>query len=124
RLDGYWMDIGTPERYLEASWDILEGRVATRVAATAPGLLVAAGAEVSPAAAIGPRGGGSPGCRGEAGARVGRSVVLGGRGGGEGASVSGSIVAAGVVVEPGVELDGAVIGRGERVSAVEGAVES
>ena len=28
-LDGYWMDIGTPERYLQASWDILEGRVAT-----------------------------------------------------------------------------------------------
>ena len=23
-LDGYWMDIGTPERYLQASWDILE----------------------------------------------------------------------------------------------------
>ena len=30
-LDGYWVDIGTPERYLQASWDILEGRVATRV---------------------------------------------------------------------------------------------
>ena len=27
RLEGYWMDIGTPERYLQASWDILEGRV-------------------------------------------------------------------------------------------------
>ena len=26
RLDGYWMDIGTPERYLQASWDILERR--------------------------------------------------------------------------------------------------
>ena len=24
RLEGYWMDVGTPERYLEASWDILE----------------------------------------------------------------------------------------------------
>ena len=29
RLDGYWIDIGTPERYLEATWDILEGRVET-----------------------------------------------------------------------------------------------
>ena len=37
RLDGYWMDIGTPERYLQASWDILEGRVETRVRPTAPG---------------------------------------------------------------------------------------
>ncbi|MGH2962079.1 MAG: nucleotidyltransferase family protein, partial [Solirubrobacterales bacterium] len=27
RLPGYWMDIGTPERYLQASWDILERRV-------------------------------------------------------------------------------------------------
>ena len=39
-LDGYWMDIGTPERYLQASWDILEGRVATRVEPTAPGVLI------------------------------------------------------------------------------------
>ncbi len=46
RLDGYWMDIGTPERYLQASWDILEGRVETRVTPTAPGLLIGAGAEV------------------------------------------------------------------------------
>ncbi len=32
-LDGYWMDIGTPDRYLQASWDILEGRVETAGAA-------------------------------------------------------------------------------------------
>ena len=25
--DGYWIDIGTPERYLEATWDLLSGRV-------------------------------------------------------------------------------------------------
>ena len=37
RLDGYWMDIGTPERYLQATWDILEGRVATRVGRPRPG---------------------------------------------------------------------------------------
>ena len=29
RLEGYWIDIGTPERFLEANWDILEGRVET-----------------------------------------------------------------------------------------------
>src|SRR5690349_12479201 len=28
---GYWKDIGTPERYLEATFDILEGSVATEV---------------------------------------------------------------------------------------------
>ena len=37
RLDGYWMDIGTPERYLQASWDILEQRVETRVRADRAG---------------------------------------------------------------------------------------
>jgi mannose-1-phosphate guanylyltransferase len=26
---GYWIDIGTPERYLEATWDLLAGRVAS-----------------------------------------------------------------------------------------------
>jgi mannose-1-phosphate guanylyltransferase len=30
--DGYWLDIGTPERYLEGTFDILEGTVATPVA--------------------------------------------------------------------------------------------
>ena len=25
--EGYWIDIGTPERYLEATWDLLAGRV-------------------------------------------------------------------------------------------------
>ena len=29
RLEGYWIDIGTPDRFLEANWDILEGRVET-----------------------------------------------------------------------------------------------
>jgi mannose-1-phosphate guanylyltransferase len=28
---GYWVDIGTPERYLEATWDLLSGRVASQL---------------------------------------------------------------------------------------------
>lgn len=32
-LDGYWMDIGTPQRYLDATFDILEGNVRTEVGA-------------------------------------------------------------------------------------------
>ena len=28
---GYWMDIGTPERYLQATFEILEGDVRTEV---------------------------------------------------------------------------------------------
>jgi mannose-1-phosphate guanylyltransferase len=124
RLDGYWMDIGTPQRYLEASWDILEGRVATRVQPTAPGLLVDSGAEVAEAATLGPRAVLAPGCRIESGATVRESVLLDGCVVGERASVSGSILAAGVVVEPEVELEGAVIGRGERVTATSAAVGS
>jgi mannose-1-phosphate guanylyltransferase len=29
--DGYWIDIGTPERYLEATWDLLAGRVSSQL---------------------------------------------------------------------------------------------
>jgi mannose-1-phosphate guanylyltransferase len=28
---GYWVDIGTPERYLEATWDLLAGRVTSQL---------------------------------------------------------------------------------------------
>ena len=70
RLEGYWMDIGTPERYLAASWDILEGRVETEVEPSAPGMLIAAGAEVAAEAEVGPRAVLSPGCRVAAGAEV------------------------------------------------------
>jgi mannose-1-phosphate guanylyltransferase len=116
-LDGYWMDIGTPERYLQASWDILEGRVATRVRPTAPGLLVGAAAEVDPGARVGPRAVVAPGCRVAAGAEVRESVLLDGCSVGEGARVSGSVLAPGVTVEAGAELDGDVVGRDRRVPA-------
>jgi mannose-1-phosphate guanylyltransferase len=29
--DGYWIDIGTPERYLEATWDLLAGRLVSEL---------------------------------------------------------------------------------------------
>jgi mannose-1-phosphate guanylyltransferase len=117
RLDGYWMDIGTPERYLQASWDILEGRVATRVRPTAPGLLVGSGAEIDSGARVGPRAVVAAGCRLAAGAEVRESVLLDGCSLGEGARVSGSVLAAGVTVEAGAEVDGAIVGRDERVPA-------
>jgi mannose-1-phosphate guanylyltransferase len=116
-LDGYWMDIGTPERYLQASWDILEGRVHTRVQPTAPGLLVGGGAVVEDGARVGPRAVVSPGCRIEDGAWVSGSVLLEGCTVGAGARVSGSILSAGVNVAPGATLAGAVVGRGETVPA-------
>jgi mannose-1-phosphate guanylyltransferase len=117
RLDGYWMDIGTLERYLQASWDILEGRVATRVRPTAPGLLVGAGAEVDPAATVGPRAVVSPGCRIAAGAELRESVLLEGCSVGENARVTGSVLAAAVTVAAGAEVGGAILGKNERVPA-------
>ena len=117
RLDGYWMDIGTPERYLQSSWDILEGRVATQVRPTAPGLLIGAGAEIEAGARVGPRAVISPGCRIAAGAEVRDSVLLDGCVVGAGARVSGSVLAAGVTVDAGAELDGAIVGSDERVPA-------
>ena len=116
-LDGYWMDIGTPERYLQASWDILERRVATRVEPTAPGMLVGPGASVDAEARLGPRVVLAPGCRVQGGAEVNDSVLLEGCTVGRGARVSRSILSAGVEVAPGAELEGIVAATNERVPA-------
>jgi mannose-1-phosphate guanylyltransferase len=117
RLDGYWMDIGTPQRYLQASWDILEGRVKTQVQPTASGLFIDAGAKVLEGASVGPRAVLGSACQVRRGAKVCDSVLLEGCTVGEGARVSGSILAPGVQVAPGAELQGAVIGAREKVSA-------
>jgi mannose-1-phosphate guanylyltransferase len=117
RLDGYWMDIGTPERYLQASWDILERRVGTLVEPTAPGMLIAPGADVSPEAAVGPRAVVGAGSRIAPGSEVSNSVLLDGCIVGADAQVRGSILSKGVEVAPGTALEGAVVGRDERVTA-------
>ena len=114
-LDGYWMDIGTPERYLQASWDILERTVHTRVEPTAPGLLVAADATIDEEAQVGPRAVVSAGCRVERGAEVSDSVLLEGCTVARDALVQDSILAPGAEVEPGAVLRNAVVGRDERV---------
>jgi mannose-1-phosphate guanylyltransferase len=116
-LDGYWVDIGTPERYLQASWDILERRVKTRVEPTAPGLLIDPGAEVASGADVGPRAVIGAGCRVEAGASVRDSVLLDGCVVGERASVSDSILSAGTEVAAGAVVDGAVAGADEKLPA-------
>ena len=116
-LDGYWMDIGTPERYLQASWDILEGTVRTEVEPTSPGVLVAADAVVAEDAVVGPRAVVSPGCRIDAGAEVRESVLLDGSTVGEGARVSGSILSPGAEVGPEMIVEGAVAGRREKVQS-------
>ena len=115
-LDGYWMDIGTPERYLQASWDILEGRVGTQVEPDEPGLLIDPGAEVT-GAKVGPRAVVGPDCRVGAGAEVTDSVLLAGSTVGPGARVVGSILAPRAEVSRGSLLEGAVVAEGEEVPA-------
>jgi mannose-1-phosphate guanylyltransferase len=114
-LDGYWVDIGTPERYRQASWDILEGRVETRVEATAEGVLVDSSAAVDPGATVGPRAVIGPGCQVAAGAEVVDSILLAGCSIGEGARVKNSIFSPGAEVPAGAAIEGAVAGEGERV---------
>jgi len=116
-LDGYWVDIGTPERYLQASWDILEARVRTGVRPTGPGLLVDPDAEVDDDATVGPRAVVGPDCRVGAGAGVRESVLLAGSAVGQGARVTGSVLAPGAEIAPGAVVEGAVVAQGERVPA-------
>jgi mannose-1-phosphate guanylyltransferase len=118
RLEGYWMDIGTPERYLQASWDILEGRVETDVSPSAPGLWIDEASAVAPGATVGPRAVVRAGCEIAAGAIVSESVLLEACRIGAEAEVHGSILGSGVTVADRAKLaPGAVVGAGARVES-------
>jgi mannose-1-phosphate guanylyltransferase len=139
RLGGYWIDIGTPERFLEANWDILSRRVDTVTGDRLDenGLLVEEGVEIGiPAtfrgpAMIGARTEISPGaqprppcvigrnCRIRPGAVLERSVLLDGCLVEDDAVVLDSILGSGVSLGVGAELDGAVIGEGGRVEGTQ-----
>ena len=138
RLDGYWMDIGTPERYLQASWDILERRVETEPGKRLDerGLLVedevevAADAKIEPPAMIDGRTTIASGAKVGARAVVGPASRIGERAVIEesalhrgcrieaGAEIRGAILAGGVEVGEGASLEpGSVIGEGARIAA-------
>jgi mannose-1-phosphate guanylyltransferase len=117
RLDGYWMDIGTPERYLQASWDILEGRVKTDVSTRADAVLVEADVAVADGASVGPRAVVRSGCRIGAGAAVAESVLFDGCRLEDGAEVRGAILAPGVEIGEKARVSaGSVIGEGARIA--------
>jgi mannose-1-phosphate guanylyltransferase len=116
RLEGYWIDIGTPERFLEANWDILEGRVETVIGEQLDEpMMVGEGCEISPDAELRAPCVIGPNSRVGADAVVERSVLLDDCTVGEGAQLTNSILSGGVTVEAGAQLDGAVVGEGERV---------
>lgn len=118
RLEGYWMDIGTPERYLQASWDIIERRVETDVSTSGSGPFVADRAEVAEGAAVGARAIISAGSRVARGATVEDSVLLAGSSVGEAATVTGSILGERAEIGPGATVgSGSVLGEGAAVAA-------
>jgi mannose-1-phosphate guanylyltransferase len=134
--ESYWLDIGTPERYLQGTFDIIEGNVETAVrerlgsdwlaiddcaevngrvippAVLERGVRVAEGAHVGSLAVLG--GGVTVG----AGSVVERSVILNGTQIGEGCTLRDCIVAAGCRIGAGTQIsDGAVLGEGVTVGA-------
>jgi mannose-1-phosphate guanylyltransferase len=71
---GYWNDLGTPERYLEANLDVAAGRVALGRFGLPPAVAVAPDAVVEPGAVVKDAVVGA-GCRVAAGCRVERAVL-------------------------------------------------
>jgi NDP-sugar pyrophosphorylase family protein len=108
--DGYWIDIGTPERYLQAHWDVMEGRVPAVSVTPAGGLRVAAQA-IGPRVCLGNQ------CSVALGARIESSVLLDGVLVASEARIEGSIVGNDVEVEAGATLSGCVIGDRVRIGA-------
>jgi mannose-1-phosphate guanylyltransferase len=118
QASGYWLDIGTPDRYLQGTYDILEGNVATEIGAqleAAGHTLVAAsyaridGRVVAPALV-------GADCEIGSGAIVGGRTVLGhGVRIGDGAHVEGSVLLDGCSVGTGVLLRGSIIGAGVEI---------
>jgi mannose-1-phosphate guanylyltransferase len=126
--EAYWLDLGTPEKYLQAHFDILEGRVegepptaAPHVAETASVDLrshlgrwvvvgedarVEADAQIDDSVL-------HPGAVVEAGAVVVGSILGPRSRVGAGATVTGSALAEGARVSPGAVLDGAKVSAGE-----------
>jgi mannose-1-phosphate guanylyltransferase len=116
--NGYWMDIGTPERYLQATREILDGTVSTLVGdkvAEAGGKLIAGslvGGEVAAPSML------DSGCEIAAGARVGPHSVLGHDVRvATGSEVTASVLLSGVRVGRGVTIRDSIIGRDVEIGA-------
>jgi mannose-1-phosphate guanylyltransferase len=134
--EGYWLDIGTPERYLEGTFDILEGTVATAVTERMGAGFVCIEPGTDNAGRVIPSALVERDCRIGAGARIGgrvvlesgvsvghdttieRAVVLQGSSIGANCRLSGCIVAGGVVIGDNTHVEGlAVLGEGVTIGA-------
>jgi mannose-1-phosphate guanylyltransferase len=115
--EAYWIDIGTPERYLEATWDLLAGRVeSTLPPRDETGSLVydgclTSGAHIGPQSVLGPH------CSVGADSAIERSVLHDRVVVGADAVVRDSVIGGGARVGDGVRMQDAVIGAGAVIAA-------
>ena len=119
--DGYWLDIGTPAKYLQAQQDLLGRQVRAHVA---PAGRAGAAGWIEPSAVLAPsarlRGPVVIGaeCRVDGDAVVGPGVVLGaGCAIGAGAHLEAAVLWEDVQVGAAARLTGCLLGRGSRVGA-------
>jgi mannose-1-phosphate guanylyltransferase len=115
--EAYWLDIGTPERYLQATFDILDGNVATRVGERlheAELCLVEDGCRVE-GRVVAPAVVGASSSIAEHAIVGGRTVLGRGVRIGEGAHVESSVVLDGAVIGPRATVRGSIVGPGVRI---------
>jgi mannose-1-phosphate guanylyltransferase len=108
----YWMDLGTPEKYLQAHYDLLAGAV-QGVTYDAP--WIAPTADVEQGATLGARSTIGAEARVAAGATVEDSVLHPGAAVGAGAVVRASIIGPGAKVGAEANVSGCVLGAGSTV---------
>jgi mannose-1-phosphate guanylyltransferase len=116
---GYWIDIGTPEKYLQVHRDVLDQRFPLALHGEArAGGWIAARARVSPEAELHAPFFIGPGCEVAAGARLGpHATLVADVRVASGAKVEDSVVWSGGVLEAGATLRGALLGPGVHVGA-------
>lgn len=109
--EAYWLDIGTPERYLQGTFDILSGAVQTAVPVKSDGVLVLDGAQIAASASVGPNAVVGPGVTVGEHAVIERSVLLKGASVGASSTLRDSIVAPRARIGDDCELELAVLGE-------------
>jgi mannose-1-phosphate guanylyltransferase len=119
-LPGYWLDVGTPETYLQAHRDVLERTFTTEVGEELGSdySLVHPGARVHPDARLVPPVYVGDGAVLEAGVRAGSLAVVGaGARLGEGTVVENAVVGASSVVGPHGSVVGSIVGESAEAGA-------
>jgi mannose-1-phosphate guanylyltransferase len=114
--DGYWLDIGTPERYLEGTFDILEGTVGTSVRDRMGSAYLCIEDHVENHGRIIPSALVESDCRIGEGARIGGRVVLErGVTVGDNTNIERAVVMQGAEIGRDCTLRGCIVGGGVRL---------